>query len=162
MEYFDFNKFIKIFNGEYGCAWKYDENVKDFMDKKVNKKYRIPYLDMINNIKSEKFIKYDFNLMTDGLINHSSIFYETIDKKYLLFNFILKNKDGYHLQCSGVVNKDIYLIVGCIRQHPFIVTDTFTYDNSDGSGPDFEANNENDILNNLEKYFKEFCDDIHH
>ncbi|BCS82558.1 hypothetical protein QLL95_gp0069 [Cotonvirus japonicus] len=70
----------------------------------------------------------------------------------------------------GLVNlkSSRYVFCGCGGSHPFVATNDFTYDNSDGSGPIISNNfdkceiTSDLLLNLLSKYYKNFCGDSYH
>ena len=59
-----------------------------------------------------------------------------------------------------------FVIVGCTNSHPNVVTNEFSYCNSDGSGPNILKNYQEitleSLLQRVDKYYRAFCDNRYH
>jgi hypothetical protein len=138
---------------------------KKFIDQKVNKKLYKPYVKMIDEIEMSN----DDIIPKKCQLGHFSKFYQ-IEKKKIFIGYIQtveSSDDAIHLYLYLDLTKKCFLFVGATGLHPFVVTDKFTYDNSDGSCPFFvmtkpEDTNAQIILLKMEKFTKEFCHDWFH
>lgn len=65
--------------------------------------------------------------------------------------------------CLVSLETKLFITVGSRNSHPFVQTSTFGYNNSDGSGPDFEfADTAESSLSQLQTYYYKFCDNMYH
>ena len=56
-----------------------------------------------------------------------------------------------------------FVTIGCRNSHPFIISSTFTYNNSDGSGPYISFPTDSyDALGAMQTYYDKFCDNCYH
>lgn len=55
-----------------------------------------------------------------------------------------------------------YFILGCNSAHPYLITNNFSYYNSDGSGPDVTTTDEIELASNIKYYFKKFMQNKYH
>lgn len=82
----------------------------------------------------------------------------------LIYTLVKTNDDCGVNECFVALDNDNYIIVGTANCHPFVITREFTYDNSDGSGPErvtkkYDVQN---ITKQFKKYYKEFCGNSYH
>jgi|WetSurMetagenome_2_1015567.scaffolds.fasta_scaffold263932_2 hypothetical protein len=150
--------------------------IETFIDKKIELKYYKNCLDAISNIIDResdydeiefkgidgKFFKlkcddnYDSDLVIFGYVKYS--------------NGCTGDNECAYIFSSKYKNKPIFIILGNIGSHPCIITNTFVYDNSDGSGPGSFRIKDDDIkkvtadliIHKIYTYFTLFCDDSFH
>jgi len=195
IDYINFNKCIDI--GNYSCDNQFpfkSSKCKYYVDDeilemKMNKRNAIE--NMFNDAKQKSFDDYDEEIIfTDNKINVTKkLMYKSDDNKYILF-FISYSCQNHYVNTDmlGLINidKKEYVFVGTSCSHPFVVSNSFEFGNSDGSGPyifgkydkesaqkcydsDAEENEKEDYENNhirvmkyLVKYFTAFMDDEYH
>lgn len=96
----------------------------------------------------------------------TSSFYKSTN--YYVCYFVVEDDDN-DLIFLGLMHKKTkrYLFIGTAGSHPFIATNDFIYDNSDGSGPcideiigtDFNVYK---LITTICSYFVEFTNDVYH
>jgi hypothetical protein len=146
-------------------------------DKPINKNLFLTYQKFIKDVSSkQKFNKKNYHYLELALSSvpaddtdikqFTESYFESNDERYVLYMINIEYK--FVWQCEflgifdGILNK--YVIVGCCTGHPFVITDEFIYNNSDGSGADIIPKNDNpeEIIKQLYKYYKNFCQDSYH
>jgi hypothetical protein len=97
-----------------------------------------------------------------------NLFFESDDGSTIIFyiDFEISNKN---LQMFGIVNFEdkIYAFCGTSAAHPFVITNNFSYDNSDSECPNISnklasVKTTDKIFPHFIKYFKKFCNDSYH
>jgi hypothetical protein len=97
-----------------------------------------------------------------------NLFFKSNDGSTILFyiDFKINDKD---LQMFGLINfnESIYIFCGTSCAHPFVVTNDFSYDNSDSKCPNISiklasVNSTKKLFPRFIKYFKKFCNDSYH
>lgn len=151
----------------------YPNTGKSFVDKKIPTKLRKNNQKILNFItqyrdefvEDKKYLKY----IKDQINKNNNV--DTIKKlcvythsdMKIIYTYI-KNKYSKNEFFIASDNTN-YLITGVIEGHPFIITNDFTYGNSDGSGPSYMVEKKYDVSNiiaQLKKYYNEFCSNIYH
>jgi hypothetical protein len=141
--------------------------IKEYIDKKIPKKFREKYLNILDMLLNDYVDYEEFEYKdVDGK------FYKN-DEHHVIFGYIKYKNDSDEIEHVYVLahnekdNKS-FMMIGNFGAHPCILTDTFTYGNSDGSGP-AKFNVENDdkvtcdlIIHKLWTYFTQFCDNSYH
>ena len=140
---------------------------KEYCDAKINSKLSRSGAKVFSDIVPEKMIllKNVYDKMPPCI--KKSYFYEYRDT-YLFF-IVMDTEFDNCLEMFGAINDEPekYTFLGNIGSHPFIVSNYFRYDNSDGSGPniigdlrkDYSANN---ILQVMKRYYDSFCGNSYH
>lgn len=103
-----------------------------------------------------------------------NLFYKSTDNSTILF-YIDFDIDYVDIQMFGLVNlvDGQFIFCGNHQEHPFIATNNFGYDNSDGSGPTItdklskklakkDSEEPDSMLNVMTKIFNGFCLDVWH
>jgi hypothetical protein len=120
---------------------------------------------LMENKKYTTYIKDQINKNDDTVQVRKLCVYTHADIK-LIYALIKTDNDGdSNNEFMIALNNTDYLIVGVNNTHPFILTNDFIYDNSDGSGPEYMVKKKydvNNIITQFQKYYKEFCDNDYH
>jgi hypothetical protein len=103
--------------------------------------------------------------ISNRIIQFEESYFESVDGRYVLYMMKFEYKYG---DCDflgifdTITNK--YVTVGCCSGHPFVVTDEFIYNNSDGSTSDIvpNSNNPKEIIKQLHEYYIVLCQDRNH
>ncbi len=105
--------------------------------------------------------------ITKSVIKKSA-FYRSTDDKMIIFYFDIMYDTYSDFQMLGLFDTENnkFIFCGNIGMHPYIITNNFIYDNSDGSGPDISkminCEDSDTIISRLNKYFTKFCKDLYH
>jgi hypothetical protein len=180
-KYIDFNEIVDNIDESIEADNKIflmqDDNCENCVDneiKKVNKKKINKIISMITkandcdyeehyeDLKIKKKIKKQMELIINKYVAYKS-------DEYIIFFLTLSGKDSYSgITMLGLICTETneYVFLGCLCGHPYLATNEFTYDNSDGSGPSLiEEIKKYDVqilLKYLKKYYKEFILDKYH
>lgn len=176
----DFNAIAKnlscideiIESGEVFSPKFYREDFDVLCDDEILEEESVPtYGNIIKNASFQKFKVYKRNYLGNevdqlsGEINKSyeELYFRSDDKQYILYFISIGGEEGCQFIGLLDINKN-YVVVGCNSSHPFIITNEFVYNNSDGSGPLIRPKNINAkrLLRALDKYYDEFSQDQHH
>lgn len=141
--------------------------IEEYIDKQIPKKQKEKYSNIID-------------LLLNYYVEYEEFEYKDIDGKFykndecnIIFGYLKyktnesENEHIYVLSHNDENNKS-FMMLGNFGSHPCIMTDTFVYDNSDGSGPSvFNIQNEDKvscdlIIHKIYTYFTEFCNDSFH
>ena len=136
-----------------------DESVKT-SDKKYISKFNIDIKTLNKNEKLENLFKKHEDLQELTLMN---VFTNQDNTQIVIY---AETEDScFTNNCFGMIQNDDLVFVGVSGGHPYIYTPKFIYNNSDGSCVEIELTNTNsivEIVNNVYKYYYNFCDDDHH
>lgn len=132
---------------------------KAFIRKASNqtfKLYKKKYLKKeINQISGEASIK-----------KYEECYFKSENSQYILYGIFIKDEYDSHCDFIGVFDTttEEYAVVGCNGEHPFIITNDFAYDNSDGSGPTIrpKIKDADTLMKAFVKYYRRFCRDEYH
>lgn len=156
-----------------------------FGDRKVPKRlYKSPLFETFD------IEKFSYNkTYTRFIISQYDVSDFDDDDKYTPFGAIAFSHDDNHLiyirgeHKTGLCmlteyiiahNNTDYVIIGSLTSHPFVMTNKFIYENSDGSGPDFFPKHgvtsnhrvkkltSNEIYDKLTEYYESFVNNKFH
>lgn len=136
--------------------------------KKLDEKIKVYYENINNNLDNINFKQISSKQIS---YKRSSRNIEYCEKVYMYENMYLFGIEasGYYCGCTllGYINThtDDFLFVCDVGSHPWIFSNKFTYANSDGSGPTFSSFKDfsvDVIINEIKKYYLEFCDNRYH
>lgn len=141
--------------------------IKSYIDKKVPKNLQNKYQDAIDQL-----IGYDVDYEEFEFKDVDGKFYKS-DEHNVTFGYLKydgEDNEKEHVYVLSLNGKDeeLFMMIGNAGSHPYIMTDTFVYDNSDGSGPGkFRIQDEDKvsydiIIHKIATYFTLFCDDSFH
>jgi hypothetical protein len=124
--------------------------------------------DSKNDRKSE--IIFSIKNKIVGPTLQKNIFFHSTDNKTILFYFDIINDSEYlDLQIFGLINIENNNFVSCgnIGMHPYVAINNFTYENSDGSGPDIskkmiDITDPQLIISALTIYFEKISNNSYH
>ena len=133
---------------------------------------------MISYSQTELGILSNKKCYCDEVCVHEHSLYELINrswteidssKEFITYRsdeFILSAANNGEIEFISIDCPSYYVIVGVFRSHPFVETNEFRFDNSDGSGPGVIFDEEFDdvelIVINLVKYYHEFTRNKYH
>lgn len=151
------------------------KSIEHYVDNDIEKvSYKITdaYKKMIINAIEDSYSSLKDNYIqpaVEELDNDTEImttaFYKSAN--YSLCYFVVENE--YDLNFLGLTDRKTgnYIFIGTAAEHPYIITNKFTYGNSDGSGPQI-----NDLIGDkftpqrllavMLLYFSEFTNNMHH
>jgi hypothetical protein len=167
-----------------------NEDVHEYLDRVLSKYTFLSYISVCDEKIPNKFSKhhgnmiqcagkYDLEKFDTHLTTKPEWDSENEDYPHIYQSGFYKNDNCvlFHLNVAtcedngidmiGLIDSDKnYVFVGCSGSHPFIITNAFSYCNSDGSGPDMYKELENSThiktLNVMAKYYDSFCDNRYH
>jgi hypothetical protein len=143
--------------------------IEHYIDEKIPESKQKKYIDIINNLLTHcaDYDEVEFEDI-DGIFFRNNK-YGTPDVTFGYLKYDNYNGDteyAYVLSQNGY--EKAFMVMGNLGSHPYIITDEFVYDNSDGSGPNkFNIQNENKvtsdlIIHKIYTYFTLFCDNKFH
>lgn len=134
-----------------------------FCDQPVKQNLYLAYEKFINEVSRLKFIKRDYIYLLEAKGEKDSDkefeehYFETKNGKYLLYAFILPFCDTELIGLMDMTTTK-YVVLGCRFSHPFVHTNDFSYNNSDGSGPEIITKvTPKNLITCLQKYYEGFC-----
>lgn len=137
--------------------------IKSYCDKKVSKSSQGKFIEILDELIGCSFDYEEFEFT-----EIEGKFYKC-EENEIIFGYAKCGKED-HVYIVSKIESDgeAFMMIGNVGSHPFIVTDTFVYDNSDGSGPNMfnikDINKVNDdlIIHKIYTYFIEFCNNQFH
>lgn len=113
-----------------------------------------------------KWIEYDEKIKLKRNTFDKLITFKSEDDNMIMFFVSLSYKKYDNIKFYGLmkINTKEYVFVGNEGYHPFIESHSFAYGNSDGSGPElnYDSHDDQELLCQMQHYYKEFMADEYH
>ena len=149
-----------------------DDYFQIIVDERISSELKIDGKELINSVNLGSCVDLDeeeYGELIDLDSTEVEAFY--LHENGYLFYISLNDEDLYQktIQMFGLIDTetDEYVFVGCLDAHPFVRTNKFLYDNSDGSGPELDEELEQDysaenLLETMQKFYGDFCKNKFH
>lgn len=160
----------ELIDVECGDVFKSVNRSNEYCDEKVDKKSCKTYNKFLSMVSGQKFKKINRQYLQKCIDKDSEYDVKSLRETYYksdegMFLYKFELEMCFDCICLGVWNPETnqYVAIGARCGHPFIITDDFSYNNSDGSGPDITfKGSANSTIATIIKYFNQFSTNSYH